>query len=282
MGCPCNLALSGTFIDSNDRLCHQPCVKSVNGGFDATLWAFRMHDTSLLLRLSRFLGFSLPWSIPIGRLALRAHLGVVLLVARQPLMATPLAAVAPELHLSAWTADHMPNRNIRQGYEHWCLTAMYPIGIYLIGTQRAAPCPTSLARENSTACRSRPWQGSSSAASSGWCRRRAVAAALRGLSRSARAALHLPRSRDERRQVQAHLTQSSTPCGARATMAPPSSAKSMATQRPARKTYRQNWRAYNAAQTHEKAKFQELLSELCTDIKEPVRLPQWAASSSAP
>ena len=45
----------------------------------------------------------------------------------------------------------------------------------------------------------------------------------------------------------------------------------MATQRPARKTYRQNWPAYNAAQTHEKAKFQELLSELCTDIKEPVR-----------
>src|SRR5688572_9660039 len=47
--------------------------------------------------------------------------------------------------------------------------------------------------------------------------------------------------------------------------------ESMATQRPARKTYPQNWRAYNAAQTHEKAKFQELLSELCADIKEPVR-----------
>ena len=45
----------------------------------------------------------------------------------------------------------------------------------------------------------------------------------------------------------------------------------MATKRPGRKTYPQNWRAYNAAQTHEKAKFQELLSELCTDIKEPVR-----------
>jgi transposase len=47
--------------------------------------------------------------------------------------------------------------------------------------------------------------------------------------------------------------------------------ESMATQRPARKTYQQNWPAYNAAQTHEKAKFQELLSELCTDIKLPVR-----------
>jgi transposase len=47
--------------------------------------------------------------------------------------------------------------------------------------------------------------------------------------------------------------------------------ESMPTQRPVRKTYRQNWPAYNAAQTHEKAKFQVLLSELCTDIKEPVR-----------
>ena len=57
----------------------------------------------------------------------------------------------------------MPNRNIRQGYEHWGLTAMYPIGIYLIGTQRAAPCRTSLAPRSSTACRSRPWPGSSRA-----------------------------------------------------------------------------------------------------------------------
>src|SRR5262245_50738535 len=32
-------------------------------------------------------------------------------------------------------------------------------------------------------------------------------------------------------------------------------------QRTPRKTYRQVWPAYNAAQTHEKAKFQELLSE---------------------
>jgi transposase len=47
--------------------------------------------------------------------------------------------------------------------------------------------------------------------------------------------------------------------------------ESMATQRATRKTYRQNWPAYNAAQTHEKARFQELLSELCTDIKEPIR-----------
>jgi hypothetical protein len=45
----------------------------------------------------------------------------------------------------------------------------------------------------------------------------------------------------------------------------------MATQRSARKTYRQNWPVYNAAQTHEKGKFQELLSELCMDIKVPVR-----------
>src|SRR5215831_6419876 len=47
--------------------------------------------------------------------------------------------------------------------------------------------------------------------------------------------------------------------------------ETMATQYSTRKTYRQNWPAYNAAQTHEKAKFQELLSELCMDIKVPVR-----------
>jgi hypothetical protein len=44
--------------------------------------------------------------------------------------------------------------------------------------------------------------------------------------------------------------------------------ESMATQRPVQETYPQDWRAsYNAAQTHEKAEFQEFLSELCTDIK---------------
>ena len=99
----------------------------------------------------------------------------------------------------------MSNRNIRQGYEHWCLTAMYLIGIYLIGTQRAAPCQTSLAPENSTACRSRPWRGSSSAASSGWCLPKAVAAALTRSRPIRTAALHLSRPRNTRRQVQAHL-----------------------------------------------------------------------------
>jgi transposase len=34
-------------------------------------------------------------------------------------------------------------------------------------------------------------------------------------------------------------------------------------------TYRQNWRAYNAAQTNEKAKFQTLLRDLCQGIEEP-------------
>jgi transposase len=47
--------------------------------------------------------------------------------------------------------------------------------------------------------------------------------------------------------------------------------EAMHAQRTPKKTYSQNWRAYNAAQTHEKQKFQELLSELCSDIKEPVR-----------
>lgn len=37
-----------------------------------------------------------------------------------------------------------------------------------------------------------------------------------------------------------------------------------------RKTYPQNWRAYNAAQTGEQDKFQELLRELCDGIQEPV------------
>ena len=36
-----------------------------------------------------------------------------------------------------------------------------------------------------------------------------------------------------------------------------------------RKTYPQNWRAYNAAQTTEKATFQTLLRDLCKGIKEP-------------
>jgi transposase/predicted nucleic acid-binding Zn finger protein len=41
------------------------------------------------------------------------------------------------------------------------------------------------------------------------------------------------------------------------------------TVRAARKTYSQDWRAYNAAQTNEKAKFQELLRDLCGGIAEP-------------
>jgi transposase len=36
-----------------------------------------------------------------------------------------------------------------------------------------------------------------------------------------------------------------------------------------RKTYPQNWPAYNAAQTHEKSQLQELLYELCRTIAEP-------------
>ena len=41
------------------------------------------------------------------------------------------------------------------------------------------------------------------------------------------------------------------------------------TQTVKRKTYPQNWRAYNAAQTTEKATFQVLLRDLCKGIKEP-------------
>ena len=38
-----------------------------------------------------------------------------------------------------------------------------------------------------------------------------------------------------------------------------------------RKTYKQDWPAYNAAQIHEKAHFQELLSDLCRGVSEPAR-----------
>jgi transposase len=41
-----------------------------------------------------------------------------------------------------------------------------------------------------------------------------------------------------------------------------------------RPTYRQNWPAYNAAQTHEKEKFQELLYDLCQGIAEPPTNPR--------
>ena len=36
-----------------------------------------------------------------------------------------------------------------------------------------------------------------------------------------------------------------------------------------RKTYRQDWKAYNLAQTHEKERFLELLHELCAGVAEP-------------
>jgi transposase len=40
-------------------------------------------------------------------------------------------------------------------------------------------------------------------------------------------------------------------------------------QKTVQRVYRQDWRAYNAAQTNEKAKFQELLRDLCSGIAEP-------------
>lgn len=54
------------------------------------------------------------------------------------------------------------------------------------------------------------------------------------------------------------------------TLTPPNEALSMVgkTKRP---TYRQDWSAYHAAQTHEKAHFQALLHDLCQGIKEPVQ-----------
>jgi transposase len=42
---------------------------------------------------------------------------------------------------------------------------------------------------------------------------------------------------------------------------------------PKRPTYKQQWPAYNAAQVNEKAKFQELLFDLCRGLPEPERKP---------
>lgn len=39
-------------------------------------------------------------------------------------------------------------------------------------------------------------------------------------------------------------------------------------QKTVQRVYRQDWRAYNAAQTHEKEKFQELLRDLCSGVAE--------------
>ncbi len=57
------------------------------------------------------------------------------------------------------------------------------------------------------------------------------------------------------------------------TLIPHSSASSTFTaeDKTGRPTYRQDWPAYHAAQTHEKAYFQALLSDLCQGIKEPVQ-----------
>jgi transposase len=41
--------------------------------------------------------------------------------------------------------------------------------------------------------------------------------------------------------------------------------------KPAKRTYKQEWPAYNAAQVNEKAKFQLLLSELCKGIEAPIQ-----------
>jgi len=40
-------------------------------------------------------------------------------------------------------------------------------------------------------------------------------------------------------------------------------------QKTVKKTYPQNWTAYNAAQTHEKDRFLDLLRDLCSGVSEP-------------
>jgi hypothetical protein len=44
----------------------------------------------------------------------------------------------------------------------------------------------------------------------------------------------------------------------------------MTVQQTVRRTYKQDWRAYNAAQTHEKERFLDLLQDLCSGITTPV------------
>lgn len=48
--------------------------------------------------------------------------------------------------------------------------------------------------------------------------------------------------------------------------------QTIATVQQVRKTYPQNWRAYDSAQINEKAKFQSLLRDLCSGIKEQPHL----------
>lgn len=45
--------------------------------------------------------------------------------------------------------------------------------------------------------------------------------------------------------------------------------ETVAVQRTTKRTYRQDWKAYNLAQTHEKEKFLDLLHQLCQGIDEP-------------
>jgi len=50
---------------------------------------------------------------------------------------------------------------------------------------------------------------------------------------------------------------------------------------PKRATYKQDWPAYNAAQIHEKARFQELLADLCRGVPEPAK-PHGGAKGGRP
>lgn len=63
------------------------------------------------------------------------------------------------------------------------------------------------------------------------------------------------------------LADASSLCGSRLRKA----RRTMQEAKKVRKTYRQEWPAYNQAQTHEKARFQTLLYELCQSVEEPVQ-----------
>lgn len=55
----------------------------------------------------------------------------------------------------------------------------------------------------------------------------------------------------------------------RGTAMPPAPSAEIGVPKKPRKTYKQNWPKYNAAQTSEKRVFQELLADLCGTIEEP-------------
>ena len=182
-------------------------------------------------------------------------------------MGASLTTITPQLNFRHGRRD-MLSRNIRQGYDHWCLTAMYPVGIYLIGTQRAAPCPTSPQRQRVS------WHADRGHAEARQARRRLDGA----VGKRQRSPYEVSPDPDEPHCTCPDHETNGVKCKhifaveyamrrecSRRSRSP---ASPMSVEPPVKKTYPQNWRAYNAAQTHEKQNFQQLLHELVSQHKE--------------